>query len=129
MKFLGIDYGARKVGLAVGDSESRLAQPLKIIINRNWQQLTTELKVLCDQERIELVIIGLPENPEAKRSAQLEAVADFAAELQKHLVIPVITHNERYSTQQAQHLVSGGADDAVAAMITLQDYLDINHKT
>lgn len=133
MKFLGIDYGESKVGLAMGDDESHMSLPYKIIKNSGWMKLFEELKDLVKAESVETIVIGLPINTIGGSSAQTENVKKFAAELKVHIPVEVILHDERFSSQEAQKLGAGSRefrrdkrDDDVAAMIMLQSYLDAN---
>lgn len=131
MKYLGIDYGESKVGLAIGDDESHMALPYKIIKNDGWSKLLEELKDLVKAESVETVVVGLPINTIGQSSAQTENVRKFAAELGEKLSLEIVLHDERFSSREAHKLGAGSRefrrdkrDDDVAAMIMLQSYLD-----
>jgi len=133
MKLLGIDYGESKVGLAIGDGESHMALPYKIIKNAGWTKLMEELRDLAKSESIELIVVGLPINTIGQSSAQTNSVRKFAVELKDKLSIETVLHDERFSSQEAKKLGAGSSalrrdkrDDDVAAMIMLQSYLDSN---
>ncbi len=129
MKYLGIDYGEAKVGLAVGDEESRLALPYSIIKNKGRANLLKELSAVCQKEGIGKIIVGLPANTQAKGATiGEEKVKRFIKDLQTAVKLKVEAVSEVFSTKQARKLTAGqktkGRDDAVAAMIILQSYLD-----
>ncbi len=124
MKLLGIDYGDSKVGLALGDSASGLSLPYHIIKNKNWQELISEIKKLCQTERIEQIVVGLPKQKTTTDTQQTSVVRDFISHLEKELGVVVNVYDESYTSAQAQKLGVTGDDDAVAAMIMLQSYLD-----
>ncbi len=133
MKFLGIDYGEAKVGLAIGDDESHLALPYKIILNSGWTKLLADLDDLARAESIGKIVVGLPINTIGQSSAQTENVKKFSAELAGKIDVEVVMHDERFSSQEAQKLGAGSRDfrrdrrdDDVAAMIMLQSYLDVD---
>ena len=126
MKYLGIDYGDSKVGLAIGDSESNLALPYKIIKNSGWTTLFQDLADVIKAENVEMIVVGLPLNTRSESSTQTEATRKFALELQKVLGMDLDLFDERFSSQQAQKMGAGQRDDDVAAMIMLQSYLDAN---
>ena len=126
MKYLGIDYGEAKVGLAVGDSESRLALPYKIIANPGWNRLIEAVKEIIRVESIGLVVVGLPLGNQSQSTIQTEKVRSFVDELKKNLAVEVAMHDERLSSKEAQKLGAGKRDDDIAAMILLQSYLDVN---
>ncbi|MEK7167754.1 MAG: Holliday junction resolvase RuvX [Patescibacteria group bacterium] len=124
MKYLGIDYGESKVGLSLGDSESGLAFPYKIIKNNGWHNLSQEIAEILEKENIGKIVIGLPLNLYSKRSKQTMAVKKFADDLAEETEKEIALHDERFTSQQAQKMGSGSRDDDVAAMIMLQSYLD-----
>lgn len=126
MKYLGIDYGDSKVGLAIGDSESSLALPYKIIKNSGRTTLFKDLAEIIKAENVEMIVVGLPLNTRSESSNQTEATRKFAAELQSVLGLDLELFDERFSSQQAQKMGAGQRDDDVAAMIMLQSYLDAN---
>ncbi|MFA5021302.1 MAG: Holliday junction resolvase RuvX [Patescibacteria group bacterium] len=133
MKYLGIDYGEAKVGLAVGDDESHLSLPYKILKNSGRAKLLDDLAEIIKTEAVEMIVVGLPINTIGESSAQTENVKRFAADLRGRLPAAVVLHDERFSSQEAKKLGAGSAafrrdrrDDDVAAMIMLQSYLDAN---
>ena len=125
-KFLAIDYGAKKVGLAIGDLETKIASPFKILVNT--PSLLDELKVICQEEKIDKIVIGVPIGLKGVKSKQYEQVIDFSDKLSHVLGLEVIQQDENLSSSYAQRLLQGtkarGKDDAVAAMIILQSYFD-----
>jgi len=133
MKYLGIDYGESKVGIAVGDDESHMALPYQIIKNPGGEKLFAELADLVKAESIETIVVGLPINTIGQSSAQTEKVKKFSEELKEKIAVEVVLHDERFSSKEAHKLGAGSRefrsdkrDDDVAAMIMLQSYLDSN---
>lgn len=124
MKYLGIDYGEAKVGLAIGDDESRLALPYKILKNSGWTKLFSDLNDIFKAEAVQVAVVGLPVRTSGGVSEQTEKVRKFARELSQNSAIEITTHDERLSSREAQKLGAGKRDDDVAAMIILQNYLD-----
>ncbi|MEK7653216.1 MAG: Holliday junction resolvase RuvX [Patescibacteria group bacterium] len=124
MKLLGMDYGKSKVGLALGDTESRVATPFKILKNKNKDFLFKELKKICDEEGIEKIIVGLPINSQAHSPEQVDITQDFICRLEESLNINIEIQDEQLTTRYAKRLSPKGDEDAVAAMIILQSYLD-----
>lgn len=121
MKYLGIDYGKRKIGLAM--SEGRLAEPLKVINVSGFDDAVQKVLQVIEVLQVEQVVVGVAENEiadEQKRFAKR-----FEAE----------TFDETLTSQEAIYLsIQGGVkrkkrkemEDAYAATIMLQNYLD-NH--
>ncbi len=124
MKLLGIDYGGSKVGLAVGDSENQLAWPYKIINYCSWKSLIKEIREICRQEEVGKIVVGLPLGLASQPSPQSEIVNKFINRLRKNFKIPVIDWDERFTTCQAKKMIGRGREDAAAAMLILQAYLD-----
>lgn len=120
MKYLGIDYGLRKVGLALGDDETNIAAPLEVI--ENSDDLLVRLATMIEQENIDSVIVGLPPQ------RQGEVTKEFVQELKKVVKVPVHLEDESYSSAESRRIQqehgSDVEEDALAAMLILQGYLD-----
>ncbi len=128
MKLLGIDYGDRRLGLALADSETKLASPWRVIDNE-----IEALKKIIAEEQIGKVVVGRPQGMSGQTSGQLNTVDKFIELLKNNLDIPVETEDERLSTVSANNLIKeqsasrrkkGERNDSVAAMVILQSYLD-----
>lgn len=126
MKLLGLDYGEAKIGLAIGDIESGVATPYGIIRNLGSNNLVSEIKKICDKERIGKIIIGVPVNPTLLDSPQIRKIENFIIQLKEKTGLEVEGRDERFSTQEAQKLITKNKakDDDVSAMLILQNYFD-----
>ncbi len=125
MRILAIDFGKKKTGLALGDSETKIAFPLKVIAGSNAG--LDEIFNLLKTEGIEKIIVGLPTTTEENQiSDHREATLEFIAELKTRITIPVETVAEQFTSKESRRLqVEEGAlaeEDALAAMLILQDY-------
>lgn len=125
MKILGIDYGEAKVGLALGDTATALALPYKVIKNRGDKNLIKELAEICLVNQIKKIVIGLPINDQAKNESQAVKVGEFIDSLKQTIKLPVVTQDERFTTQAAKKMTTAAAEDSVAAMLILQSYFDL----
>ena len=136
-KVLGIDYGDKKIGLAKGDTNLKIALPLKILENKNQKFVLEELKKIIIEEDIKEIVVGVPLSlgggnlrPVDFKNEQMKKVLVFISWLKANFKIPVLTEDERFSTKMANNLHKGLAkkksEDAVAAMLILQGYLDRN---
>jgi putative Holliday junction resolvase len=125
-KYLAIDYGSKKVGLAIGDTETKIASPFKIL--ESTSSLLDDLKAICQSEKIDKIVLGVPTGLKGVKSKQFEQVIVFSDKLKLALGLEVIQQNENLSSAYAQRLLQGtkakGKDDAVAAMLVLQSYFD-----
>ncbi len=123
MRYLGIDYGTKRVGVAVSDEGAVMAFPYAIL--ENSKGLVGEIKTICAHEDVETIVIG--ESVDYKGAPNLikKEVDRFIAELRLVLNIPIIEEREFLSTQQARFYQTKRkrVDDSAAAII-LQSYLD-----
>jgi putative Holliday junction resolvase len=129
MKILGVDYGDKRMGIAISDEIGLLAHPLTTIADRNLNMLLDVIK----ENQIEAVVVGKPLNMNGTYSSKTREVLNFINELKKIVNIPVHEWDERLSTKEAERLLIGfdlsrkkrkGILDKSSARIILQGYLD-----
>lgn len=124
MKFLGIDYGAKRVGLAVSDESATFAFPKEVLAQD--ETLFEKLVSFIEEERIRGVVIG-DARAEGGGTNTVTAEADaFAEKLATLTTVPVERAREAWSSQEAARFAPPGEkhNDAAAAAIILQRYLD-----
>ena len=131
-RFLAIDYGARRVGLALSDPLKMIASPYRTIINKNNTILIEEIERIIAAEDVELTIMGLPLGMAGQKTEQTKKVEEFVDKLTDRGII-IKYEDERWSSVAAkrsmkeQNIKSGYNKDLVdqtAAAIFLQQYLD-----
>lgn len=126
MKSLGLDFGTKKIGVAIVDSDIRIASPLMIL--KNDEAFLTALKRLISEEYIDEIVVGMPGGTGFEISDYLKEVETFVIKLADFLPIPIKTFDESYTTAEAQRLMkesrTRGEDDDLAAMVMLQAYSD-----
>jgi putative Holliday junction resolvase len=128
MKYLGIDYGEKKVGLSL--AEGKLALPWQIIANTSLVDLLDKLKDIVKQEKITEIVVGVPWGLNRKKTDQTKKVLMFVEQLRQHLPLPISETDEFFSTKVSHKQGLGKNDDAVAAAHILQSYLDrLNNST
>ena len=119
---LGIDYGDKKIGLAIADSKTQVALIYGIV--RNDSQLWQTLAHIIAKEHIATAVIGIPYNLKGKHTEQTMVVQQFCAKFQKKFPsITVILEDERYTTKIASQSAQSKFDDSAAAVFILQGYL------
>lgn len=136
-RILCVDYGHKRLGLALSDEMGVTAQPLgKIEEEAEEDQLEAVEKAAAENEVSEIVV-GLPLTMKGHVSRSASRVIAFARELNKRLCIPVVTWDERLSTRESEQLlIQAGMTrskrkcvvDSVAAAVILQSYLDARSK-
>lgn len=138
MRILGIDYGRRRLGLALSDDGSILASPLPV---RRRLGLDADIRFLEDLARshaVAEVVVGLPRNMDGSLGEMAEEVLTFARALERRMAVPVATFDERLTSSEAERvLVEADLSrrrrrtlrDSLAAVLILQAYLDSHHST
>ncbi|MBI5529906.1 MAG: Holliday junction resolvase RuvX [Candidatus Doudnabacteria bacterium] len=124
MKILGIDYGEKRIGLAISDESRTFARELEILSPKDfWQSIN---KIIQDQE-VTQIVLGWPLNMSGEETKKTEETKKFKEKLEKLTEIKVEITDERLSSQMAEHLPGGKKNvDSLAAQILLQNYLDKN---
>lgn len=127
MKILGIDYGRRKIGIAIGDTDSRLAEPHSVVRVRSMEGAVRKVVNVVEVEKVEKVVLGISEGEVGKESRQ------FGEILAKKCGVTVEYEDETLTTKEAQRLaIEAGIgqkkrkakEDAYSAALILQSYLD-----
>jgi len=132
-RYLAIDYGHKRCGLAVSDPTFLIAQKLKTVQFISLQKFITELRKIIEEYQISKIILGLPLNLKGEDSEKTREVRRIAGKLTTELTIPVILFDERFSTSRAEQVLqmlgkkpsrSREYIDQLAAQDILQTYLD-----
>ena len=137
---LGIDYGARRIGLALSDATGTLASPWRLVERPPSEAQTLSLvseiieQLQHEDDGLGAVVVGWPRRLDGSPTHQTAAAEAFARALETRAGLRVVLQDERLSSHEAdQRLAAGGARDwrarkkkidAMAAAIVLQDYLD-----
>lgn len=125
MRYLGIDYGEKRIGLAVSDETLVFAFPREILPNRGREQSIRVILALAEKENIKKIIIGLPLGPAGDDTEQTQKIRAFALLLKKQSGIPFEFENELLTSRLARPgSKKGDPVDASAAALILQSYLD-----
>lgn len=121
-KYLGIDWGEKRIGLALGDSETKLASPFKVVGS------IEEIVKAIEEEEVDEIIIGAPLKMLSSKLRMSNEFLDFFELLKNKVSIPIKKIDERLSSKAADALAGDkktkASRDALAAMIILQTYLD-----
>ncbi|MFA6289250.1 MAG: Holliday junction resolvase RuvX [Opitutaceae bacterium] len=132
MRFLGIDYGTRRIGLAHGD-ELGIATPLPALTDADPAKRRAALAAVVKQRRIDEIVLGYPYNMDGTAGFKAKEVDAFAESLRKEFGLPVHLVDERLTSHMAEagmtqmelrEIRAQGIIDSRAAAIVLQDYLD-----
>jgi putative Holliday junction resolvase len=136
MRILGLDYGTKRIGVALCDELGLTGQGLTTIVWKNRNQVLNALEVLVRDHGVEKIVIGYPLRLNGTEGIQCEKVNRFARLLEARLSLPVIKWDETLSSRTAEDiLIQSGVRrekrkeivDKMAAGIILQGYLNSLH--
>ena len=131
-RFLGIDYGSKRVGLAISDRSNIIAKPYKTLINKSENDLLNQIEIIIRDNNIKLIVIGLPLNMSGNDTIQTKSVRRFKKALLT-IGLPIVFEDERLSSVSAknslifQNIKTGhnkSQIDKTAAALLLQQFLD-----
>lgn len=139
MRILGVDFGERRIGLAISDFSGTLATPLKVVqsfscLEEAVEAVWSEIEFLTlEEDGLGGVVVGLPCGLDGKTHRQTDRVRAFVQALSRRVSIPVALQDERLSSREAESLLALREKDwrkrkrkldAVAAALILQEYLN-----
>ena len=136
MRYLAIDYGTKRTGLAICDSAETIVSPLAII--HGQKELLKEIAQIVEAEKVEAVVLGLPLNMDDSEGPQSKIVLEFAGKLKEYLHIPVHFQDERLSSFGAEDKLASAKFtrgkrrkrlDALAAAEILEAFLEQKENT
>lgn len=131
MRYLGIDYGTKRTGLAVCDAGEQMACPLKVLQNKG--SFLADIIAAVRREGIEAIVFGLPLNMDGTEGPMVKSTRQFAEQLQKQTELPIEFFDERLTSFAAEKKLAGldltrktkkKRIDALAAAEMLQNFLD-----
>jgi putative Holliday junction resolvase len=130
-RLLGLDHGSRRIGMAIGDTETRLAFARPALRRTNAADDIRVIVELVRAEGVELVVLGLPRNMDGSEGPQAAAARDFGEQLAASGLL-VELQDERLTSWQAAEQIGprrgrdrrSGELDSAAARVILQEYLD-----
>jgi putative Holliday junction resolvase len=144
---MSVDYGRARMGLAIADTETRMAQPLSTLERINRNEDMRRLRELVREHGVKQIVVGLPLRLDGSRGEMAEEVERFAQRVRKQIGVPVEMVDERLTSWEAERLleevqgrfiheekVTGHKKtktvqgkmtvDAVAAAVILNEYLE-----
>lgn len=123
MRVLGVDYGTKKVGVAISDEAGTMAFPYAVI--SNTKELSEKIGEICTKENIGAIVIGKSHNFDGNPNPVMKKITPFKKKLEERLGLPIYLEPEFLTSKQARNIQEGSAlTDASAAAIILQSYLD-----
>ncbi len=132
MRYLAMDLGGKRTGLAVGNDTLRLAQPLEVLHTSNPPELLRQLATVIEDQGPDALVVGLPLNMDGTLGPAAKQAQAFAGQLRQSFHLPVYLFDERLTSYAADQVMSGSGlthgqkkarRDALAAAALLQDFL------
>ncbi|MBI4093285.1 MAG: Holliday junction resolvase RuvX [Candidatus Kerfeldbacteria bacterium] len=123
-RILGLDYGQKRVGVAISDENGINVFSRPAIQNRSQRQLFGELAKLVRGEQVAKIVVGLPLTMRGERGQQAQHVQSIMCELEEYLNVPVDFEDERLTSAYADRFPSAPSQDSVAAAALLESYLE-----
>ena len=133
---LGLDIGDKRIGVALSDPEGILASPFTIINREDDRTAIETIVEIVGQQRVKQIVVGLPRSMNGSLGRQADKVQAFTEKLCSYTEAPVVFRDERLTTVSAKRLMQAvnvkktrrkARDDAIAAALILQGYLDELH--
>ncbi len=121
---LAFDYGAKKCGVAMGNTLLKHARPLDIILEATRDGRFARIEALLKRWQPERLVVGLALATDGGEQYASQHCRRFARQLEGRFGLPVVLVDERGSSVEAQKITGNEPDDAIAAAIILQRYFD-----
>jgi putative Holliday junction resolvase len=124
VKVLALDYGSARTGVAVSDPTGTIARPLCVVEGAASEAGLTRLAGLVSENAVDRVVVGMPLTLRGERGAQAHETELFVDALRARTNVPVVTFDERFTTDLAERSPSRTDEDARAAAHLLSSYLE-----
>ncbi len=147
MRYLGIDYGTKRIGIALSDENGKMAFAHSVILNVGLKKVLAEIKNICVENSVGKIVLGRSLNYKGEPNLIMINVETFKIELEKEIRLPVVYENETLTSAEARRPLSGPRKrppvlskrkspekdrqasmkiDSSAAALILRNYLDKN---
>ena len=145
MRYLGIDYGEKRIGIALSDENGKMAFAHSVIANRGTKKVSAEIKKICAENSVGKIVLGKSLNYKGELNQIMSGIEPFKTVLEKETSLPVIYENETLTSAEARRPLGGPRKrppvlskrkspekekkagmkvDASAAALILKSYLD-----
>ena len=125
VRFLGVDYGSSRTGLALSDPVGITCRPLEVLAETEQESLVKKIISVVTEYQVEGIVVGIPRPLSGGTNQQMKTVLAFVRRLERKSPVSVCTCDERFTSVLAEKGLTGNDPrDAVAACYMLQSYLD-----
>ena len=132
-RILAVDYGEKRIGLAVSDELGITASPLTTLMHRSDEETVRHIAQLASKLKVAQIVIGLPRRTDEREGEMERRVKAFAEKLRQAVSVPVMLFDERFTTRIAEQVLLEAdlsrrkrkqVRDRLSAVILLLSYLD-----
>lgn len=132
-RVLAVDYGEKRIGLAVSDELGITASPLMTLTRRSDEEAIQQIAQLASKLKVKQIVVGLPRRTDAQEGEMERKVKAFAEKLKQAVSVPVALFDERFTTRIAEQVLLEAdlsrrkrkqVRDRLAAVILLQSFLE-----
>ncbi|MCS3919690.1 Holliday junction resolvase RuvX [Fervidibacter sacchari] len=132
-RILAVDYGEKRIGLAVSDELGITASPLTTLMHRSDEETVRHIAQLASKLKVAQIVIGLPRRTDAQEGEMERRVKAFAEKLRQAVSVPIVLFDERFTTRIAEQVLLEAdlsrrkrkqVRDRLAAVILLQSFLE-----
>ena len=137
MRILGVDYGRKRIGLAVSDPTHSVAQSLKVLNRKSLPEDIKQIKSIIKRQDVGIIVFGMPKNMDGSLGSMAKEIIGFIEKIKGYIHLPTVTWDERLTTVASERMLIQ-ADvsrkkrkkviDKVAACVMLQNYLNWRRK-
>lgn len=124
MNILALDYGKKRIGLAWADTAIGAPLPYGVIEAASLEEQCEKMTALTKEEKIDLMVIGIPFGLDGKENDNTKAVRAFIEGCKKSIDIPIEYIDERFTSAEADRMGGEATRDEKAAMLILQTYVE-----
>lgn len=135
-RVLAVDYGEKRIGLAISDELEISASPLMTLTKKSDEDAANQIAQIVSRFRVAKVVVGLPRRTDGKEGEMEQRVKAFAEKLRRKVKVPIVFFDERFTTRIAEQVLLEAdltrrkrkqVRDRLAAAILLQSYLEAQH--
>ena len=123
MKVLALDFGRARTGVAISDPSGTIARPLCVVEEASTGDGLARLATLIGEQEVDRIVVGLPLTLAGQRGEQVHETERFVEALTDVTDVPVVTFDERFTTDLAEQTPADAPEDALAAAHLLSGYL------
>ncbi len=132
-RILAVDYGEKRIGLAISDELGITASPLMTLTRRSDEETVRQIAQLASKLKVTQIVVGLPRRTDAQEGEMERKVKAFAEKLRQAVSVPVVLFDERFTTRIAEQVLLEAdlsrrkrkkVRDRLSAVILLQSFLE-----